>query len=541
LLALEKYFEAPIAETLSTLYDAVNAMDLSFLPRFNFLERRLLLSTDRKDLFIEKFDQMIRQRAAEAADDENDTPRPTQRPSIPRDTRDFESRVTYNQIPIPIKVPSAVSPETVGDFSIIKLIQIFANPHATQPQPFALHPHLTPNGAFTHPILVLVNAVITQKRIVFLGHNRPSGEVAEAVLATCALCSGTILRGFTRHAFPYTDLTKIDDLLNVPGFIAGVTNPAFANHPEWWDLLCDIPTGRMKISNKIEPALPTEGLVFFQQQHPNYAPNNTGVLPNVNANSNDPKIADPTGDAIFMEDIMRSIAARYGEHAIRSKWQQYITRFTRLASAFEETVYGASALDIGAAEADAGAHGVKGHGYVWPDDASRARELGASVWRIEGWRNTRSYYALIQDIATLWSRLPIRNIDLTHQLERLRVLKMSKDESAKIYLALRDVIKSYDDICQLLAYSPESPAGSVFSIGLGLFHPERHVREATAELLERIREHGAGKHYWGSLGRFARTALMRIQRDTMDRSADGEEDDIDSSFVRVDSNPKRLS
>ena len=27
-----------------------------------------------------------------------------------------------------------------------------------------------------------------------------------------------ILKGFTRHAFPYTDLTKIDDLLKVPGF-----------------------------------------------------------------------------------------------------------------------------------------------------------------------------------------------------------------------------------------------------------------------------------------------------------------------------------
>jgi len=60
-----------------------------------------------------------------------------------------------------------------------------------------------------------VNALLTQKRVVFLGHGRPSGEVADHVLAACALVSGGILKGFTRHAFPYTDLSKIDELLFV--------------------------------------------------------------------------------------------------------------------------------------------------------------------------------------------------------------------------------------------------------------------------------------------------------------------------------------
>lgn len=347
LLALQDYFKNPRVETLSCLYEAVNAMDLSLLPKFSPFERLLLLSTDKKSLLAEKFERMIRQRMTE---EQQKSPtkafRFPQKPTVPRDTRDFESKVVYNQIPIPIKIPSAIAPETVGDFSIIKLIQTFSLPHQESPQPFALHPHLTPNGAFTHPILVLVNAVLTQKRIIFLGHQRPSGEVAEAVLAACALCSGTILRGFTRFAFPYTDLTKIDDLLNVPGFIAGVTNSIFANHVEWWDLLCDISEGRMKISSRIEQAVPTDGLISFQQLHPQHAPNNSGVLPWSTASSNDSKISDPTGDAAFMEDIRKSIAARHGEHAIRVKWHQYIVRFLRLASAFEETVYGASKLTL---------------------------------------------------------------------------------------------------------------------------------------------------------------------------------------------------
>jgi hypothetical protein len=360
---------------------------------------------------VEKFEQMIQMRLAE---DRGETPEdvatmsesPERRMdltrngtkahvvahsiySVPRDTHEFETKVMYNGIPIPIKVPVAISPETVGDFSLIKLIQTFGDPHTKSPQPFALHPHLTTGGAYTHPIIVLANAMLTQKRVIFLGHNRPSGEVAEAVLAACALASGGILRGFTRHAFPYTDLSKIDDLLKVPGFIAGVTNPTFENHPEWWDLLCDLPTGRMKISNKIDPAPLTEGLANFQQQNPAYAAA-------VHASSNGAGSNDPTGDGAFMSDVLRSVAARHGEMVIRAKWRDWVEKFTRVAAAFEETVYGASALYIGVEEAEPGNENVSGHGYVWPDEPSKLRELAGGVHRIEGWRTTRSYFSFKQ-------------------------------------------------------------------------------------------------------------------------------------------------
>src|SRR4051794_36127170 len=100
-------------------------------------------------------------------------------------------------------------------FSLIQLITTFSQAHSQSPQPFILHPHLTTNGPYTHPIIVLVNALLTQKRVIFLGHGRPSGEVAHHVLAACALASGGVLKGFTRHAFPYTDLSKVDELLFV--------------------------------------------------------------------------------------------------------------------------------------------------------------------------------------------------------------------------------------------------------------------------------------------------------------------------------------
>ncbi|KAL6715597.1 hypothetical protein ACLMJK_006558 [Lecanora helva] len=541
LLALEDYFKSPYPETLESLYNAVNSMDLSLMPRLTMLERQVLLASDTKDLFVEKFEQMIQQRMAEESNN-NITASPESpekssadfvghRPRyiVPRDTHEFESKVVYNQIPVPIKIPTGISPETVGDFSLIKLIQAFSGPHSASPQPFALHPHLTTSGAYTHPIIVLVNALLTQKRVIFLGHNRPSGEVAEAVLAACALVSGGILRGFTRFAFPYTDLTKIDDLLNVPGFIAGVTNPTFANHHEWWDLLCDVPAGRMKISSRIDAAPLTEGIASFQQQNPGYASNVNGVSSTAPAASS----GDSSGDQAFMDSIANSISSRHGETAIRSKWRDYISRFTRIAAAFEESVYGASALYIGAAEADEGAHGVHGHGYVWPDDAAKARELGANVWRIEGWRNTRSFYAFIQDLGAAFVRKPIRSIDLAHQHDRLRSLKLNHEESAAIYLALAAAVKTYDEICQLLCVTPESNAG-LFYISLGLFHPDVKVRAATVDLLDRMINHEAGRHFWAQLGRFTKLAFFRSKREGTKPIENGESPTEDGSALSMD-------
>ncbi|KAK7988908.1 hypothetical protein PG989_009223 [Apiospora arundinis] len=508
LLALEEYFKSPVPETLAMLYDAVNNMDLSLMPKLSLLERHLLLASDNKDLFVEKFAQMIEIRMAEDKKELSQPIDASKSPpkaheisragtrahlqgspgySIPRDTHEFESKVLYKGIPIPVKVPTAVMPETVGDFSLIKLIQTFSDPHAKSPP----------------AISVLANALLTQKRIIFLGHNMPSGDVAEAVLAACALASGGLLRGFTRHAFPYTDLTKIDDLLKVPGFIAGVTNPTFENHPEWWDLLCDIPSGRMKISSKIESTPITEGLIYFQQQNPAFANLLGGATTNTTT--------DLTGDLVFMGDILKSIVARRGERAIRAKWRDWVLKFTRIAAAFEESVYGASALYIGGDEFEHVA-GAGGHGYVWPDDAAKQKELAGNVCRIEGWRNTRSYYSYIQDLAQVYTIRPLKGLDLHHMHDRLRSQKLSPAQSREVYLAFAKYVHSYDEICLLLTVAPESHAG-LFYLALGLFHKDRDVRVKTSHLLERVSDHMAGQHWWRGLSRFEKLAFHRIKRE----------------------------
>jgi hypothetical protein len=144
----------------------------------------------------------------------------------------------------------------------------------------------------------------------------------------------------------------------------------------------------MKISGSIEPAPVTEGLLYFQQQHPTHTNPSNPSFPAPGT--------DSTGDQAFLEDVLRSIASRHGEGVIRAKWRDWVSKFTRIAAAFEESVYGASALYVGGEEVDAGSGIAAGHGYVWVDEAARQKELAGNVSRIEGWRNTRSYYSFIQ-------------------------------------------------------------------------------------------------------------------------------------------------
>lgn len=99
----------------------------------------------------------------------------------------------------------------LSQYSLIQLVQTFSNTAATMSGP--LHPQLHTNGAQTPPIIVLFNALITGKRIIFLGHHRPAGEVSSYVLSACALGSGCgiVLRGFIKRAFPYANLTNREE------------------------------------------------------------------------------------------------------------------------------------------------------------------------------------------------------------------------------------------------------------------------------------------------------------------------------------------
>ncbi|KAJ1968139.1 hypothetical protein H4R34_006311, partial [Dimargaris verticillata] len=248
-------------------------MDIAYLPRLSPPEKLILRFAESNNMFEEKFvdgDQAEAQQEITVSRTDSsvgevepdgrkrhrrktyiDLSSGQRKDSLTSKNKDrhfYDTKIFYQGIKIPIKIPLTLYREEVGEFFMSKLITTFANAQISAPRP--LHPHLDSGSAQPHPLILLINALLTQKRIIFLGHTRPSGEVANYVLAACALGSGSggVLRGFTNRAFPYTNLTSLDHLLKFPGFIAGVTNPAFEEHPQWWDVLCNIDTGRITVS-----------------------------------------------------------------------------------------------------------------------------------------------------------------------------------------------------------------------------------------------------------------------------------------------------
>lgn len=55
LLALDDYFRDPSVACLARLYDSINAMDTTCCPRLSLDERLVLRTSERKDMFEEKF------------------------------------------------------------------------------------------------------------------------------------------------------------------------------------------------------------------------------------------------------------------------------------------------------------------------------------------------------------------------------------------------------------------------------------------------------------------------------------------------------
>ncbi|KAI8885694.1 spindle pole body interacting protein [Backusella circina FSU 941] len=524
LLAMEKYFENPGVHILESLYGAVNSMDLTSMPKLTWHERQILRASDNKAMFEEMFSdefcagiedinimedtESSRLRKGTYIDLASGSVK-EKMASLGKDRHFFETKIEYEGIKLPIKIPLSVNAEEVGDFSVIKLINTFT-PSSNYPgSPNPHHPHLDSSGPYTHPIMILLNALLTQKRIVFLGYGHPSGEVANYVLAACALGSGcgTVLKGFTERAFPYTNLTSIDDLLKCPGFIAGVTNPTYEEHTSWWDVLCNISTGKITVSKDLEASA---GNTTQQSRKPSMAVleeaasfnsisvgRNSGGFQNKQDDCKD-------SDTEFMTDVLYAIQTHYGETSIRAKFQDYIFRFVRLTAIYEEQVYHHTNIAGGSDEL-----GGLGYGPVFQDDASKQRELNANASRIEGWRKTISYRYYQRDLSNWIQNSCIKNLDVYRQISKLKRLKhISDSEVNAIYEAFLNSIVTHRQMIEFLSFLPQHQGG-LAPLGSGLFHSSVEIRKKTVNLFRRLERSPVGIIFIQDLSRFQRLAFER--------------------------------
>ncbi|KAF9196731.1 hypothetical protein BGZ50_007895 [Haplosporangium sp. Z 11] len=525
LLALENYFKDPSIEVLKALYESVNSMELN-PPDLSPYERMILRSSDNKELFIEKFEaaagEEVPTPTTATASGKVDTAHglgivvgqtPTQSSAASamaknRDCQFYETKVVYDGIKIPIRVPLSINLEEIGEFSLIKLITTFS-PSSPSPNPHPFHAHLDSNGPNTHPIMLLMNALLTDKRIIFLGNGHPAGDVANFVLAACALGSGSggVLRGFPERAYPYTNLAGIDHLLTCKGFIAGVTNQLFEDRTAWWDVLCNIDTGKITVSKDITPmpALSSsQNGGHYDDTRPTTLFSGASVTQNSGKHDN--------GDNEFMADILSAIQAHYGEMVIRAKFQDYVTRFVQLASQYEEQTYGQTTIGINRTNTPESAKYL-GTGLVFTDESSRVREIAANANRIEGWRGTTSYKYLQEDHKTWLSTRSIQCMDVKRVISLLKQARaLTPHDVSTLFRGFLQNISTDEQIIEFLSSLPLSQGG-LFCIAYGLFHPLASVRNDTVQFFNRLNQHPTGKVYIRSLNRFERNTYERLARE----------------------------
>ncbi|ODQ51298.1 spindle pole body interacting protein [Saitoella complicata NRRL Y-17804] len=487
LLALSDYFSSPTTTTLQTLYEACNRMDVKGCPRLTGGERVLLGSTERKDMFEERFG------GGEGA----------QGPRGAKDTHFWQTRVDYRGHSVPMSIPLSTPPEIVGDFSLITFLTTFSQ-HPPPPN----HPH---------PLTTLLSALLSNRRILFLGHGLPSSTVSSYVLAAIAFASGWgLLRGFVDRAFPYTNLSRVEDVVGKEGerrrgYIAGVTNLVWERHVEWWDLLCDISTGRITVSPSAAPLTPTMSCPPILAPYIRESGGGTGG------------VQDPTDATGTVQELLTMIAAHYGEHAIRLRWRAFLSRFVRMSATYFQLIHhDSSLLEVSAPATRGSASGLEGSGWVWKDEGSKMRELATGWRRFEAWRGTESWRNYQADVAKARQSVPLPGIDLVYQVDRLRVPRsLGPEESAAIYAALHDLTIPNDDsdltkdrlthLLTAFAYQTTdgTPGQSLSPLAMGLFHPFPHIREMTSNLLLQLEQHEAGRHFVDGLNRFQRLVWMR--------------------------------
>ncbi|KAF7376650.1 Protein mesA [Mycena sanguinolenta] len=446
---------------------------------------------------------------------------PTQRSGMAKDTHFYHTTVAYKDHQLPIKMPLSTFPEEVGDYSLITLVKAFSSQALVSgPQ----HPHLHTNGPQTHPIIILFNALVTGKRIIFLGHRKPAGEVSSFVLSACALGSGcgAVLRGFIERSFPYANLNNRDEWEAVPAYIAGVTNPIFKSSPTW-DLLLDISTGSVIVARDIHSTYPVSAAMPLAV--PNMARSATfstetslgseeDIIRSANAKDGAKgdfvAKADNNADNLFIEDIKSAIEYHYGESLVRVRFTEYVLRFVRLASRYEEDTTGATKFGHPSCSFDNRQPNPRlGSGIVFNDEAAGRKELAANSHRIEAWRKTNSYEYACADFRNAQLVDAIQGIDVGHQLFRMRNARsMSDTEVTVIMRTLAENIKTYDQVVELLAHLMPH-GGGLIHLAFSLFHQKETVRDATVDLFNQLRVYPVGVMFLQALNHFQRYAYVR--------------------------------
>lgn len=252
MICLDIYFRTNSYECLADLYNAVNVKNFTLVSNKSMSLIKRLLITSILDLPINDkiySDEAFRNRLLGTREAINGD-------LFIRKDLSYNSIVKFNGMNIPIRVPMIELPDTIGDY---------LNPTDLNFKPNLIHlltarlvtelynNELTIYGLQTPPIILLINALLTGKRVIFLSYENSSGSIIDSILLALKLITGGgVLTGFfsNYNIFPMIDVSKIDLLEKCDSYLAGTINPFFKNNDKLWDVLYDLDANEFHLSTQ---------------------------------------------------------------------------------------------------------------------------------------------------------------------------------------------------------------------------------------------------------------------------------------------------
>ena len=381
---LDQYFEAPSIDILKDLYFAINASDFGTMEPL-YGHKRLIL-------------------------------RHSQAVSIHK-SRTVPVKLGTGAI-FNIHVPLSTFPNETIDFKVSDVLAKFGS-----------------------QIMIIFNAIMMEKRVIFLGFNCSMEELCKIVLAAACMVSPP-LPDILHRVFPYTNLLYLD-FTKLPSYIVGVSNPMFENRTEWWDLLCNIQTGKVTIN------------------------------PRSGADIQRVCTACAEVDNALYEEIDRYYKNRLGEDVIRLRIQKYMKTIADIS-----------------------------FGVMTPPDAPKHAERIAEWQRTKSYQTYKTQFderfkpSLFLNPAEVYSRV--------NALKFSQNLPSSEVQQAFEVIA-RNTIQP-NQVDELISMLPDEDGG-LMPICSGLFHPQKAVRQAAAKICSCLNSSQFGAAIFNSCGMIVDFAL----------------------------------
>eukprot|EP00668_Euglena_longa_P046525 GGOE01062210.1.p1 GENE.GGOE01062210.1~~GGOE01062210.1.p1 ORF type:complete len:807 (+),score=126.02 GGOE01062210.1:37-2457(+) len=100
---------------------------------------------------------------------------------------------------------------------------------------------------FKDATMQIFNAILLEKRVLFLGRLRPIGQLVGYVLSAVRLVCPPLQGLMDQRVFPYASLVNLT-WMQTAAYIAGTVNPLVESKAHWWDVLCDLDHGKVVMS-----------------------------------------------------------------------------------------------------------------------------------------------------------------------------------------------------------------------------------------------------------------------------------------------------